>query len=125
MIQEYFRLSKDYNYEDLKKALHEKIKEINKLNIGDTDKKIYSDYAYLLYNKAKSKLYYKQIFSNPNYYTQQSSYYSEKLNPDNTRTITETIKTNKNGVEDTIIKKYKKYPDGKIEYIQPVYKKLT
>lgn len=48
--------------------------------------------------------------------------YTEKLNEDKSKTITETIKTNKNGVESITTNSYKKYLDGKIE---PITKQLT
>jgi hypothetical protein len=43
--------------------------------------------------------------------------YSKILNPDKSFTVTERSLINKNGKIEKIDKKYKKYPDGRIEYL--------
>lgn len=123
----YFGLTANYTKDELKKACAVKIDSIAKLNIPDTDKYFFIKQTQLLYKQARNDILYrfKNIFDTDTLRINNGSYssyanfssYSEKLNNDGTKTIIETIKTNKNGIEEKKTYTYKKYPDGKIEKI--------
>ena len=129
----YFGLTANYSINELKNAYRKKIISISKLNIPDIDKYLYIEQTRLLYRQAKNDYKFKntnifdnfaKIFDNTykvnnNNYSSYSNFssYSEKLNKDGTKTIFETVKTNKNGIENKKTHAYKKYPDGTIEKI--------
>ena len=141
----FFGLNEDYTKEELKSAYVKKVKEIDTLNISDIDKQFYIEQSYKLYKNAKYDLYnhdnfflykpmslFNDFFNNMRllsskelndaYSYSEYKSYSEKINEDKTKTIVETIKTIKNGVETVTTNTYKKYPDGKVE---PVTKQIT
>ena len=129
----YFGLSANYTKNELKIAYIKKIESITNLNISDIDKYFFIKQTKKIYKNIKNN--FNKLFdintmssmssmnSNNRTFSSYSNFnsnfrsYSEKLNDDNTKTIVETIKTNKNGVEEKTTNTYKKYPDGKIEKI--------
>ena len=133
----YFGLTANYTNNELKNAYNKKINLISRLDISDIDKYFFIKQTRIQYKYLKNNhLYYNhnifdsfaKIFdnntsrsnnSNNSNYSSYSNFrtYSEKLNNDGTKTINETIKTNKNGIEEKKVNAYKKYPDGKIEKI--------
>ena len=66
-----------------------------------------------------NKFFEEDNFKYDNNFKSYSSYksYNEKLNDDNSKTIVETVHTNKDGIEEKYTNSYKKYPDGRIEKI--------
>jgi hypothetical protein len=130
----YFGLTANYTNDELKNAYNKKINLISRLDISDIDKYFFIKQTRTQYKYLKNNhLYYNhnifdsfaKIFDNNTSRNNNSNYssysnfrtYSEKLNNDGTKTINETIKTNKNGIEEKKVHAYKKYPDGKIEKI--------
>ena len=128
---EYFGITANYTIAKLKKAYLEKINSITKLNISDIDKYFFIEQTRILYKQAKNDYKYNnsnifaKVFDNNSLRSNNSNYssysnfrsYSAKSNNDGSKTINETIKTNKNGVEQNKSYTYKKYPDGRIEKI--------
>ena len=130
----YFGLTANYTNNELKNAYNKKINLISRLDISDIDKYFFIKQTRMQYKYLKNNhLYYNhnifdsfaKIFDNNTSRSNNSNYssysnfrtYSEKINNDGTKTINETIKTNKNGIEEKKVYAYKKYPDGKIEKI--------
>jgi len=63
----------------------------------------------------------KDKFKDAKAYSRYVSY-SEHLNDDGSKTVVETTKTIKDGIENKQTNTYKKYPDGRIEKIVPMIK---
>jgi len=135
---EFFNLSKNYTYKDLKHSYENKLYEITNFNIPDIDKSFYRYQVKDLYetafrnlNKINHKINHKIItklkkdndisdletkFENilinkeTPYVTMNS--YREINNNDNTKTVIEEIKMNNNGEINNIIKSYIKLENG-------------
>jgi len=141
---EFLNLTDSFTKDDLDNSYTNKMNDIDNMAISSIDKKYYKKYVERAYYKA---LKYLEIYSimpadehtiisknnifsdllsnfgwnsnnkkNHSHSVQRS--FSQVLNPDRSYTITELSVINKNGKVEKIEKKYKKYPDGTIEYLK-------
>jgi hypothetical protein len=74
----------------------------------------YFNHQQNILNKSFSQNTQESPLANEHSYSEHKTYL-EKLNQDNSKTITETIRTVKNGTEDIKVNKYIKYPNGEIK----------
>ena len=139
----FFDLNENFTKLDLKNAYQKKLNNLESLNLSDNDKIFYAEQIYNLYKKAKNDYYFRnnlhtnylpifpsfsildnyfnnleKVFDKTNSYSySKQKTYQEKINEDGSKTIYETIKTNKNGEEQITKNAYKKNLNGKIEQI--------
>lgn len=143
---EFFNLDESFTKKDLDKSYNKKMDDMESLNISSSDKKFYKMSIDKAFDKAerylnkynlvipKNNIFYsdpdfdnllsfrKNLYddfkwNNKSYSSSVQKSYSQILNPDKSFTVTERSIINKNGKTEKIDKKYKKYPDGRIEYL--------
>lgn len=103
-------LNKNYTIDDLKKAMKNKIDEINSYQINEIDKNIlirkyYNTYEILKQNK-KNELLFSSIFDKSNIYSSYSTY-SSILDKNGDQIVNEYHKEFKNGKKHEESKNYK------------------
>ena len=100
------------------KAFDKAERYLNKYNLVIPKNNIfYSDPVFDNLLSFRKNLYDDFKWNNKSYSSSVQKSYSQILNPDKSFTVTERSIINKNGKTEKIDKKYKKYPDGRIEYL--------
>jgi hypothetical protein len=143
-FRKFFNLKKGYTKDDLVSSYNNKLSEINRMNISQVDKEYYKqnvNNSYLQANKYLNQKsnnfdlinYSNNLFSNfynkfnfdtsivpseTSYFSQYQSSSSQVLNPDKSVTVIESSITNHNGNIKKSNKTYKKYQDGRIEWLK-------
>jgi len=138
-FRKFFNLKNGYTKDELVTSYNNKLAEINRMNISQVDKEYYKqnvNKSYLEANKYTNNNfdlinYSNNLFSNffnnfntsiipseTSYFSQYQSSSSQVLNPDKSVTVIENSITNNNGNIKKINKSYKKYQDGRIEWLK-------
>jgi hypothetical protein len=143
-FRKFFNLKKGYTKNELVSSYNNKLTEIDRMNISQVDKEYYKQNVNNSYIQANKYLnqksnnnfdivnYSNNLFSNfinnfnfdtyiipseTSYFSQYQSSSSQVLNPDKSVTIIESSITNNNGNIKKSNKSYKKYQDGRIEWL--------
>ena len=144
-FRKFFNLKNGYTKDELVSSYNNKITEIDRMNISQVDKEYYKqnvNKSYLQANKYINQKsnnnfdlinYSNKLINNffnefnfntsivpseTSYYSQYKSSSSQVLNPDKSITIIESSMTNNNGNIQKSNKSYKKYQDGRIEWLK-------
>ena len=143
-FRKFFNLKNDYTKDELVSSYNNKLTEIDRMNISQVDKEYYKqnvNNSYLEANKYLNQKsnnfdivnYSNKLFTNffdnfnfdtsivpseTSYFSQYQSSSSQVLNPDKSVTIIESSMTNNNGNIKKSNKTYKKYQDGRIEWLK-------
>ena len=143
-FRKFFNLKNGYTKDELVSSYNKKITEIDRMNISQVDKEYYKQNVNKSYLEANKYLnqksnnfdivnYSNNLFTNlfdnfnfdtsivpseTSYFSQYQSSSSQVLNPDKSVTVIESSMTNNNGNIKKSNKTYKKYQDGRIEWLK-------